>query len=131
VGRERCWEFERLSGQDRYFDCFNDIKDAEYKLIEVLRFFEERHAELERTQPHPYGRGARGLEELQDIVHSIAFGWKMLTGAFPAKSNVDFHELLRAAATTVFGVIDDDDEPNWEWHTRSAVSRLKAGNRPQ
>jgi hypothetical protein len=126
LARER-WEFERLSGQDPYFDCFNDIKDAEYKLIAVLRFFEERHAEVARTSPRPYGRGARGLEELQDIVRSIAFGWKTLTGALPGKSNVQFHELLRAAATTVFGAIDDD-EPNWEWHTRSAVSRLKCGN---
>src|SRR6266702_913108 len=76
MARER-WEFERLSGQDPYFDCFNDIKDVEYKLIAVLRFFEKRHAEVKRTLPRPYGRGARGLEELQDIVQSIAFGWKM------------------------------------------------------
>jgi hypothetical protein len=128
LARER-WEFERLSGQDPFFDCFNDIKDAEYKLIGALRFFEERHTQEERTLPRPYGRGAKGLEELQDIVRSIAFGWKMLTGAFPGKSNVQFHELLRAVATTVFGAIDD--EPNWEWHTRSAVSRLKAGNRSE
>jgi hypothetical protein len=125
LARER-WEFERLSGQDPYLDCFEVIKDAEYKLIEVLSLFEKRHAETERTLPGPYGRGAKGLEELQDIVQSIVFGWKKLTGAFPGKTNVQFHELLRAAAITVFGTIDDEDEPNWEWHTRSAVNRLKA-----
>jgi hypothetical protein len=122
--RER-WEFERLAEEDPYFAWFNDIKDAEYKLIGALRFFENRHADLERTSPRPSERGAKGLEELQDIVSSIAFGWKMLTGALPRKRNAQFHELLHAAATTVFGEMDDD-EPSWEWQTRLAVDRLKA-----
>jgi hypothetical protein len=55
----------------------------------------------------------------------------MLTGVLPGKRNAHFHDLLRAAAITVFGEMADNDEPNWEWQTKTAVDRLKAAKQPK
>ena len=74
LSREIAWEFERLGEEEPFFHCYNHIKDAQYKLEAALRMSAE-----ERTLPHRQRAGARGLEELQDIVRSVAFGWKELT----------------------------------------------------
>jgi len=116
-------EFSDVDPRDSYFASFKDIRLAEYKLANALSVFEERYAEQSPELPAKTGRGPRGLKELQDIAVCTARLWKKFTGRFPGKNNVQFHDLLRAATITVFGMTDE--EPNWEWATRSAVQRLK------
>jgi len=73
---------------------------------------------------HRTPRGRTGALHIQGVANALVRAWRHLTGRFPAKDNVRFHDLLSAAVVTIFG--HAPREPNWESATRTAVKHMEA-----
>jgi hypothetical protein len=89
------------------------VMRAEPYLADALSLF-QRQRRARKTGP----RGRRGRLEVQGVAGAMLRAWGHLTGSLPGKNNAHFHELLRAATTTMFGGLDP--EPDWEGVTRLA-----------
>jgi hypothetical protein len=92
---------------------------AEQQVGIALQLFEAQTSETSRSSP----RGRTGALHNQALARALARAWQVLTGRLPAKDNVKFHELLLAAATTIFGPASK--EPNWESATKRAVEQIR------
>jgi hypothetical protein len=115
----------RIKEDDPYFARLTDVFDAEALIANALNHFKialEKN-EKERTKPAS-SRGRRGDLDLQGIANSLAREWENLMGTLPGKNNTNFHNLLRGASTTIFGL--REPEPDWEWATRSATRDTKS-----
>jgi hypothetical protein len=95
------------------------IVSAERNLREALTLLEQLNA-----KPRTRSRGGRiGNLDIQAVARAMAIAWRELTGSLPAKENLSFRSLLRAATLTVLG--DLPREPNWEAATQTARQRIR------
>ncbi len=95
------------------------LVSAELALKDALESFAQLQVPEIRRSP----RGKRGSLQIQAVTRALASAWRILTGRFPAKDNVRFHDLLSAAVASLFG--HSIRVPNWEAATRTALQRMK------
>lgn len=111
-------DVEVISNKDEWWQAISAVYSAEHDLQTALAIF--------RSQPPsttaPLRRGPIGALHIQAVAGALARAWRVLTGQLPGKTNEQFHDLLFAAVTTVFG--HPEKEPNWQWATRIAVKRI-------
>ena len=75
-----------------------------------------------RSQTSGLPRGRAGALPVQAVARALATAWRVLTGRLPAKDNEKFHDLLLAAAATIYG--HPENEPNLESVTRVVAERI-------
>jgi hypothetical protein len=102
---------------NRWYAALSAVLLAEGAIDDALQLFELQ------TQARSSPRGRTGALHYQALTRALARAWRVLTGRLPAKNNVKFHELLRAAATTIFG--PPSQEPDWESLTKGAVEHIR------
>jgi hypothetical protein len=119
-GRDRT-DLRSLREEGPYFAHIADVAWAESYISDALQYLKTEYAQAEKNRKAPPSGGRRGNQELQGIAGSMAQAWERLTGQLPGKNNVNFHDLLLAAATTVLGPLNVD----WEWYTRAGVRLAK------
>ena len=135
------WEIRSLGGDEdedeELFVRLADVVRAETLIDKVVKFFIENAKrtcgeETDLTKPARPRRGRPGALDVQGIVSCCDDAWKELIGKQPGKNNVNFHDLLRAAAETVLGPLDA--EPDWEHQIVAARQRQrgwKSGQKSQ
>ena len=94
------------------------IVAAERLLMKALDLF---RAQIPAKAPSV--RGRTGALQIQAVARASALAWRQLTGRLPAKGNIKFQGLLKAALTSIFG--DSVKEPNLESATKIAVDRIR------